>query len=112
MEAHKKVTNLGKIMQSAATALNGKDLLKLTNREDRAKLAIYQECQNKLEVYCEFCGGFGHVYKQCITRKQMTKSLREYGYKKQWGDAKGEFWEKMIEKKADLAEQARLGYKV
>ena len=112
MEAYAKQTNMGKIMESSKKKLDKKDLLNLTVKDDKAHLAIFQECQNKLQVHCEWCGGFGHVYKHCRVRKEMTRQLREYGYKKQWGDAKKEFWQKMIDTKANLAEKARDDYKV
>jgi hypothetical protein len=49
---------------------------------------IYAEVMQRMKDIniCIFCGGKGHYYRSCNTKKEMDKSIRSKGHRTKWGN--------------------------
>jgi len=75
--------------------------------DELAERDIFLECNARMQVHCHFCDGKGHTYRQCITKKEMDKTIRGKHHRARWGTWKGEFFSAWKKKKGIQSEDDR-----
>ena len=70
------------------------------NTQDKDGVLILLILRKKQFIVCQFCGGKGHYYFQCNTKKALDREIRSQNCKIAWGFHKSKVFKVIIEARA------------
>lgn len=68
----------------------------IQNIQDHNMLLIILTLSKRRETLCQFCGGRGHHYHECNTKKNLDKQFKTEGLKMEWGELKSVPFKELI----------------